>query len=273
MACRGMLARANIRDIMRPCSFFVNSRDFVTSARALMRESGLRSLPVIDGGRLVGILTSQDIMRISSTRSNIPVAGLMQPPQLIVTPADDLVRLSEEMVNRELSDVPVVQSYADRTVVGLVKSDDILKKIEGAIKTSLTVSDIMTRKVITCEADDEIPAVWETMEKTRCSGLPVTRCDKQKHRLEVIGMITRSDIIRSGVTRLEKESDKGRFRSPPRVRSLMRTPAITATPEMQVSELVELMLKRNVGRLPILAKGELVGVVSRSDVIKAVCGG
>jgi CBS domain-containing protein len=42
---------------------------------------------------------------------------------------------------------------------------------------------------------------------------------------------------------------------------------------MQVSELVELMLKRNVGRLPILANDELVGIVSRSDVIKAVCGG
>jgi CBS domain-containing protein len=238
-----------------------------------MRKSGLRALPVTDGGRLVGVLTSQEIMRITSTRSNIPVAGLMQPPQLIVTPADDLVKLSREMLARGLSDVPVVQSQADRTVVGLVKSDDILKKIAGAIKAGPVVGDMMTRKVVTCEADDEISAVWETMEKTRCSGLPVTRYDRQKHRLEVIGMITRSDIVRSGMARLEKESDKGRFRSPPRVRSLMRTPAITVTPETPASEAIELMLRRNVGRLPVLAGGDLVGILSRSDVIKAVCGG
>jgi CBS domain-containing protein len=238
-----------------------------------MRESGLRTLPVIDGGRLAGVLTSQNIMRVTSTRSNIPVAGLMEPPQLIVTPADDLAKLSKEMVHHELSDVPVVQSHADRTVVGLVRMDDILRKVAGAVKTSLTVGEIMTREVVTCEADDEIPAVWEIMEKTRCSGLPVTRYDKQKRKVEVIGMITRSDIIRSGVARLEKESDKGRFRAPPRVRSLMRTPAITATPETPLSKAIELMLERNVGRIPILARGELVGIVSRSDIVRAVCGG
>lgn len=272
MACRDMLARTSIREIMRPCSTFVSSRDLITRARALMRSGGLRTLPVIDGGRLEGILTSRNIMRVTSTRSNIPVAGLMLPPQLIVTPADNLARLSKEMVKLELSDVPVVQSHADRTVVGLVRLDDILRKLAGAMKPGLTVSDIMTRKAITCEADYEISVVWNTMEKTRCSGLPVTRYDKQKHRLEVVGMITRSDIIRSGMTRLGEESDKGRFRSPPRVRSLMRTPAITATPEMSVSETIELMLKRNVGRLPVLARGELMGIVSRSDVIKAACG-
>ncbi len=272
MVCRDMLARTSIREIMQPCSTFVSSRDLITRARALMRSRGLRSLSVVDGGRLEGILTSRDVMRVTSTRSNISVAGLMLPLQLIVTPADDLARLSRGMVNLGLSDVPVVQSHADRTVVGLVRLDDILRKIAGAMKPSLTVSDIMTREVVTCEADNEISSVWDVMEQTRCSGLPVTRHDRQKHRLEVIGMITRSNIIRSGMTRLEEESDKGRFRSPPRVRLIMRTPAITAAPEMPVSEAIELMLKRNVGRLPVLARGELVGIVSRSDAIKAACG-
>jgi CBS domain-containing protein len=273
MACRDVLARTSIRDIMHPCSFFVSSRDLVTRARALMRESGFRTLPVIDGGRLVGVITSQDIMRVTSTRSNIPVAGLMHPPQLMLTPADDLLKLSREMLSHELSDLPVVQSHADRTVVGLVRSDDILRKIAVVVKTNLTVGEIMTRKVVTCEADEEISAVWEKMEKTRCSGLPVVCYNRQKHRSEVIGMITRSDIIRSGMARLERESDKGRFRAPPRVRSLMRTPAITAMPEMTVPEAIELMLKRNVGRLPVLARDELVGILSRSDIIKVACGG
>lgn len=272
MACRDILARTSIGEIMQPCPTFVSSRDLVTRARALMRSGGFRTLPVVDGGRLEGILTSRDIMRVTSTRSNIPVMGLMSALQLVVTPADDLLKLSKEMLRLGVSDVPVVQSRTDRTVVGLVGLDDVLKKLGGSIKQSLTVEDTMTRNVITCGADDEISVVWDIMENTRCSGLPVVRFDRQKRRLEVIGMITRSDIIRYGMARLGEESDKGRFRFPPRVKLLMRTPAITATPGMSVAEAIEVMLSRNIGRLPVLSRNGLVGIVSRSDVIKAACG-
>jgi len=56
------------------------------------------------------------------------------------------------------------------------------------------------------------------------------------------------------------------------VRSLMRTPAITVSPKVPLAEAIELMLKRNVGRLPVVDEGNLVGIVSRSDIIKVACG-
>lgn len=271
MACRDLLMRASVSDVMQPCSVFASSHDLVTRARAIMRSSGFRTLPVIDGGRLEGIITARQIIRITSTRSNIPVAGIMFPPRLIATPASNLVELARDMVKLGISNVPVVQSYSDKTVIGLIRLDGILKKIAGGMKSKPTVGDIMTRNVVTCEQDDEISLVWGTMEKNRYSGLPVTRYDKQKHKLEVIGMVTRSDIIRSGTIRLAGESVKG-GRPPTKVRSLMRTPAITATSNMPVAEAIEVMLRRNVGRLPVIDEGNLEGIVSRSNVIRAACG-
>lgn len=271
MAFQDLLARVSISGIMCPCSVFVSSHDLVTRARAVMRSSGLRTLPVIDGGRLEGMFTSRQIMRITSTRSNIPVAGLMFPPRLIATPASDLVELVRDMVKLGISDVPVVQSYSDRTVVGLVRLNDILKKIAGAMKSKPTVGEIMTKEVVTCKQDDEVSRVWDTMKQTRYSGLPVARYDKRKRKLEVIGMVTRSDIIRSGAIRLAEESVKG-GRPSTKVRSLMRTPAITISPGAPLAEAIELMLKRNVGRLPVVEGGNLVGIVSRSDIIRVACG-
>ena len=269
---RDLLARVSISDMMHPCSVFISSRDLVTRARAIMRSSGFRTLPVIDGGRLEGILTARQIMRITSTRSNIPVSGLMFSPRLIATPAGDLIKLAREMVEFDISDVPVVQSYSDRRVVGLVRLEDILEKIAGAMGSRPTVGDIMTKKVVTCEQDDEVSRIWDIMEQTRYSGLPVARYNKQKNKLEVIGMVTRSDIIRSGPIRLAEESMKG-GRPSTKVRSLMRTPAITISPRAPLVDAIELMLKRDVGRLPVVEEGNLVGIVSRSDIIRVTCGG
>ena len=267
---KGSFAEASVGDLMRPCSVFVSSHDLITKARSVMRSMGMRSLPVIDGGRLVGILTDKQIMRITSTRSNIPVAGLMLSPQVIALPTQDLARLAREMVELEISNVPVVQSPSDKVVMGVIGLDDILKRVSKSIGPEVKVSAAMSRKVVTCSTEDEISHVWNLMENTRCSGLPVTRYERKKRGPEVIGVITRSDIIRSGTVRLGEESYKGgRLRSAPRVRALMRPPAITIGPDAPLADAIELMLRRNVGRLPVVERGILVGILTRGDAIRA----
>jgi CBS domain-containing protein len=234
-----------------------------------MRDSGLRTLPVVKDGKLAGMINVKQIMRITSTRSNITVAGLMIPPRLVSTPEKSLDKIVRDMLSFEVSMAPVVRSVGDQTIVGVVRLDDILRYIKKAPHSSkLTLAEIMSKEVVECAPDDDISRVWKLMEETKYSGLPVTRYNKVKHITEVIGMITRSDIIRSGATRLGEESDKGRFKHPSSVKQIMRTPPIVGTPNMPVAEAIELMLKHNVGRLPVVENGTLVGIVSRSDVVK-----
>ncbi|KUO41112.1 MAG: hypothetical protein AVW06_04690 [Hadesarchaea archaeon DG-33-1] len=271
MVCRDLLMRTRVSDVMLPCSTFVKPSDLMTRARSVMRTSGLRTLPVLDDdGRLRGIITARQLLRITSTRSNITVSGLMFPPRLISTPSDNLLKLAKNMIEFETSLVPVTKGLGDQNVMGVVRLEDVLRHVAKSLKPSrLTVGDIMTEEVVSCSPEDGISRVWDLMEETRYSGLPVTRYNRPKHAIEVIGMITRSDIIRYGAIRLAEESDKGRFRSSPRVHSLMRTPAITAPPTTPLSEAVNLMLKRNIGRLPVVERGKLMGLVSRADVVEA----
>ena len=66
----------NVSEIMSEGPVSVKEGDFVTHARQLMRDHFLRSLVVVDEeNRLVGMLSDQDILRVTSTRSNVTVGG------------------------------------------------------------------------------------------------------------------------------------------------------------------------------------------------------
>ncbi len=272
MVCRDMLIGVSVRDVMRPVVASVSSGESVTRVRALMREKALRSLPVIDGGKLSGIITTREVIKVTSTRSNITASGVMFPSRLVATPELGLTSLAQQMVGFDISDVPVIKAPHDNTVVGLVKLEDVLRKIVGKVSAKRTVGELMVREVTTCEPDDDISKIWNLMEEREFSGLPVVRFDRRKKVTEVIGMITRSDIIRSGATRLSEESDKGRFKSPPKVSALMRTPAASVSPQAPLAEAIDLMINKDYGRLPVVENGGLVGVLSRSDVVRFVCG-
>jgi CBS domain-containing protein len=234
-----------------------------------MRQHGVSTLPVIDGGRLEGVVTQRDIMRVTSTRSNIPVAGVMSPVRVLVMPSTALSTTAIQMADLGLDGIPVVQSPTDRTVVGIVRIQDLMRKIVSELPSQPPVAKVMSKNIVSCGEEDEITAVWELMERSRHSGLPVVRYNRSRHVRRVVGMITRSDIIRSGIVRISEESKKGR--KPPKVKSVMRAPAITVSPDTPLDKAVKVMLKKNVKRLPVVDGGDLVGIVSREDVIKALC--
>jgi CBS domain-containing protein len=227
----------------------------------------VRALPVVEGGRLEGMVTQRDIMRITSTRSNIPVGGVMQPVRLLLTPSSDLSRTARELADFGFDEVPVVQSPTDRVVVGVLRMEDVLRRLLDSLDPSLKVERVMRREVVTCEADQELSSVWDLMEREELSGIPVVQ--RERGLTKVVGMVTRSDIVSSGKVRMAEESRKGR--RPPRVKSVMRSPAITISPDASLSRAVELMLAKRVKRLPVVQGGQLVGIVSRSDVVNALC--
>ncbi|HNT72805.1 MAG TPA: CBS domain-containing protein, partial [Methanothrix sp.] len=60
----------SVEDIMSKDPVSVEEGNFVTRARQLIRDNQLRGLPILSAeGRVVGIVTDRDMLRISSTRS------------------------------------------------------------------------------------------------------------------------------------------------------------------------------------------------------------
>lgn len=244
----------------RPLS--VRESDLATKVRSIFRRSGYRSLPVVDGKeRLIGIITRRDVLKITSTKSNVTAKGIMSSPVIYLAPDEDLLGAARKMLKAKVGRAMVVESRQSMKLAGVMSAHDILKVLfEKHRSPKKLVKEIMNRKVATCSPSDPITKVWRKMEEVSCTGMPVVK-------KKVIGMITRGDIIAAGFARIHREDESGKSRTLT-VERVMQTPVISIAPDAKIEDAAAIMLKKNIGSLPVVEKGKLLGLVDTSDVIK-----
>jgi CBS domain-containing protein len=260
----------NVGEIMSEGPVSVKGGDFVTHARQLMRDHFLRGLVVVDEeNRLVGMLSDQDILRVTSTRSNVTVSGYAtQSPT--VTPDMDIMTAAKLMVQSKQNRVPVVISTTDHTVVGVLSDVDILRNVEIPGNVPKTIDAIMTKKVKTCLPDERVGKVWGHMLETDYTGIPVI-----SKKGEPIGMITRRDIIKSGTVRTSVE-DNGATRpnESPKVETIMSTPTYTLSESDSFRSAIEMIIHYDIGRVTIVNdKGKVSGIADRHDLLRSIVNG
>jgi CBS domain-containing protein len=105
------------------------------------------------------------------------------------------------------------------------------------------------------------------------SGLPVV--DEMG---EVVGVLSETDIVMKASGGMEHsgylawffDSDlTGEKVAAETVGQAMSSPAVTITPDRTVHEAARLMIEERVNRLPVVRDGELVGILTRSDIVRA----
>ena len=241
--------------------------DPATKARALMRDLGLRMIPVIDGSsHLQGIIRRENILLITSTRSNALAKNIMDNPILSFKPGEDALNAFKVMIELDEWYAPVVDDTRGK-FVGVISLDSLLKYL---IKSNhgvldINVSQIMNRDVEYVYPEDLISKLWRKMTQLKFSGFPVVK----DSNLVVVGMITQHDLLKKGYTRVELESQSGPKHGP-RIKEAMTTPPITVRPNAKLREAVLKIIKSNIGRLPVVDERlRLVGIMDRSDVCKA----
>jgi CBS domain-containing protein len=247
----------------------VSRSDLLTHARSLIRDLGLRVLPVVEEGRLLGVLTRESALAITSTRSNTLVRDVMENPRLAFSLEEDLWTALRAMLEFDEWYVPVTSAGTSSKYEGILEIDAFLRSALAEFSESRSlgpVGDFMSRNVEYVTPDETIARLWRRMLKTRYAGFPVVRSTRD---LEVVGIITQHDLLKKGYTRIELESEAGPRRSI-KVREAMTTPAITVKEDSDLYRVAEIMVRNNIGRVPVVDDGgRLVGIVDRSDVCRA----
>ena len=131
-----MPAKRLVSDIMTSNPVSVTPRNAIRTAINLMREGGYRRLPVVDRGRLVGIITDRDLRRAANSPfvvreqwydnfilDHIEVGSCMTPNPLTIEPAVTISDAARLMRTHKIGGLPVVR---DGQLVGIITETDLL---------------------------------------------------------------------------------------------------------------------------------------------------
>jgi CBS domain-containing protein len=149
--------------------------------------------------------------------------------------------------------------------------------------THLTARDVMTPIVYTALAHTSLDEIVQLMTSQHISGVPVVDNDRR-----VIGMVSEADLIDEhkreaviprtllfGLLPLPDDvlCEAARRGKMLQAKDLMTRPVVTATEATTIHELADLMVQHWINRVPIVRDGRLVGMVSRSDLVRALAQG
>jgi len=152
----------------------------------------------------------------------------------------------------------------------------------------MLVKDAMTKEPVVCSAETPLRDAVALFRKHHIGGLPVMEGK------ELVGIVTESDII--ALLESERISDDLWLPSPFEiieipireyinwektkhaltnigdmpVKKIMTRRLITATGDMEVEAAAALMLKEGITRLPVLSGKNLVGIITRADIVNAI---
>ena len=131
-------ARYSVQEFMTLAPRVVSCASTLAEAHRLMRERGIRHLPVVDEGRLVGLVSQRDLYLLETLRGVDPeeerVAEAMSPDPYACEPAAPLDEVALAMAERKLGSAVVVDRGA---VVGLFTTVDALRALAGVVRRRL----------------------------------------------------------------------------------------------------------------------------------------
>lgn len=125
-----------IEDRMTKTPHMIGAEQSLKTAHALMRQYHVRHLPVLHGGKLLGMVSDRDLHLVETLHdvdpANVRVEEAMSQDVYTVTPKTPLKAVVQEMATRKLGSAVVIDGTK---VVGVFTTIDALETLMGMLST------------------------------------------------------------------------------------------------------------------------------------------
>ncbi len=134
----------SVQQIMSPRPLVISADTKAQKAADLMRRYGYEGYPVVEGGKVIGLLTRRAVDRALSHKLNLNARSLMDAGEVSVQPLDSLAEIQRVMNDSGWGQVPVTDA-ASGEVVGIVTRTDLLKTLAGREQVSTEKQNLAER--------------------------------------------------------------------------------------------------------------------------------
>lgn len=231
----------------------------------MVRER-VSKLVVLDKDHVVGIITDGDIADELGALKNRGIAvshlhasGAMRRRFPSVSPDTERKLVLDLLTDTDAGILPVLH---DAHAIGVITASDVL----SLVTSDKPLADVMTNHLHVVAPEDRVVHARRLMLDQRIERLPVLSGGK------LVGILGEIDIavglakFKGTVADAHQSAALQRFA----VAEIMQQKVITATPDTPAREAVSLMRKHDVGSLPVLRQDILVGIVTRTDLLRLV---
>lgn len=183
--------RLRVRDVMTRPAVCVRPDVGLVSACLDLRGRRLGCLPVVEGERLVGVITERDLLQLFVRRcargeGDGAVAERMATGVAVLPPDATLERAEELMRRLDARHVPVVE---EGRLLGIVSDRDLRRAAGAGRPSSARVDRVMTREVVTVAPRDRLCAAAQLLHRRRIGAVPVVDDGR------LVGILTTADVL------------------------------------------------------------------------------
>jgi acetoin utilization protein AcuB len=263
-----------VRDIMRGSVVSVAPDDALALAVQLMLWNGVRHLPVVRDGSVVGILSERDVLgRGGGEGSHFAgtVAEVMTSEPQTIDPQAELEDAAARLCVHKHGSLPVVE---DGRLVGIITTTDVLAhtaqvRLEPPAAGGLLdrdVESVMTAKVAAVFEDDPLVEAAARMRQHGIRHLPVVDGLRR-----VVGIVSERDLLGTAGHLREASEDPSARVQAMRVRDVMVAEPRTVRPGDTLAHVVGILAHERFGALPVVDDDHVLqGMVSYVDVLMAL---
>ena len=255
-----------VKEIMTTKIISVDKDDSLKRVLDLMKKHDITKIPVLEEKKIFGLVTDNviayklgSIRKRTVTASRLHASSVTEKEVKTIFPEEDVKNILKSVGEPGPTMLPVVENGK---LVGVVTKADLLPMV----KSKDPIYSIMKRKVYTVSLNDRVIHARRIMISENIARLPVLEEKK------LVGII--SDIeIALAFASLKKSFSLGKQKhhlDELLVEDAMRAPVVWTTPSVSILNAAQLMLNYNIGALPVLENEKLVGMVTRTDLLKTI---
>ena len=252
------------KDVMQYGVVSIDRKAPVHEAVMLLLDKNISGLVVTGEGRLAGMLSEKDLLRLVHKTEYLPglVEDYMTANVTSFGVEDKLTDITRQLVESSFRRVPVL--YQER-LAGMITRADLIRAYkerfrpatDGARPASqgeVLAEDVMKHGLLTAEPDTRLYKVMDVITRNHITGLPVV-----DEKMFLLGIITEKDVLNCIVDSAPVDAT---------VEAYMTTNVVSFDVKAGLDLICECLIERDFHRVPVVDRGRLVGIISRSDVLR-----